>query len=106
MKAIISLLLAVVACAGCTTGSHVVTGTVHPAIPKDTVRIYQTMPQNCEVVGLVDASTPEATGGLETLISKVKKDAASMGANGVILSGGTGHDFGRIFINGQAIFVR
>ena len=84
------LCVAMGACA--TPGTQVVTGTVRPAISPTEVKIYSHPPPIFEEVAMLDASSHSVfgTGGqksIDTVIERLKEQAAKVGANGVILEG-------------------
>jgi hypothetical protein len=106
--AIASLLL------GCAAESHVLIGTQRPAISPDQVRVYLHPPAKYEEVAIVDASSrggaPSFTDQQKTnkVIERLKEEAASLGANGILLEGvgdeqvGTvGTGFGSATANGN-----
>jgi hypothetical protein len=76
---------------GCSTGSHVATGEQQPeetAKPVE-VRLYHTPPKQYQELGLVSAESVgwwSAQGETEKGIARLKKEAAKLGANGVILT--------------------
>ena len=87
----LSLLLFVVLLAGCTTGSALVTGTKRPPIDPAQVLIYRVPPDaTFEHIGIVKAEAEEVLSQQEAMdraVGELKKQAAKIGANGVILSG-------------------
>ncbi|WP_157292804.1 hypothetical protein [endosymbiont of Ridgeia piscesae] len=81
---------------GCATGSVLVTGTQRPPIDPSQVRIYR-IPPNAEFehIGIVKAQAEEVITQQEAMdraVHELKKQAAKIGANGVIL-GGTGEKY-------------
>jgi hypothetical protein len=92
---------------GCATGSHTITGNARPAIISDGVKIYTTMPEQAETIGLLTAENSLKWGqaGMESVLKKLKSKAAAPGANGVVItSQSQSATFGTI-ISGTAIFV-
>ena len=84
---VITVIAAVVA-VGCATGSTIVTGTVRPAIDPAEVRIYFEPPSQYETIGIVEASSDvefSTQAAQDRVIEELKKQAAKIGANGVIL---------------------
>ena len=86
---------------GCVTGSHIVTGTVRPAILPEGVKIYGTMPANAEVIATVTASYEDSgQSATDMCIKELRKQAGKVGANGVVIGGlqatpgQTGYGFG------------
>jgi hypothetical protein len=123
--ALIPLAFAIVAIAACASGSAIVTGTTRAPIASEQVRIYLEPPPNFEVIGLVSASSDAGwteQGSVDYAIEELKKQAAKLGANGVLLvSSGDktttvigGYGTGFIYavpvtaktVQGRAIFVK
>jgi hypothetical protein len=115
---------------GCATGTHILTGQARSPIEPEQVTLYQTLPAKFEVVGIVNATCPgHSQRNMDDAVEELKKQAAKIGANGIILGavnpGGqsvgvsTGYGFGGgtsfgatgvgvsthgIELSGQAIF--
>lgn len=104
----------------CASGTVLVTGTQRPATNADEVVVYTEAPEKYEVIGIVTASSDAgwtAQGSLDYAIAELKKQAAKIGANGVIVeSVGTSNSGGVIMygifvpattknVSGKAIFV-
>ncbi|MDR1199618.1 MAG: hypothetical protein LBK94_11535 [Prevotellaceae bacterium] len=73
----------------CATGSTIVTGTVRPAINPTEVKIYLEPPFQYEVIGIVESSSDvefSSQSAQDRAINKLKKQAAKIGANGIILT--------------------
>lgn len=69
-------------------GTALVTGIQRSATDPETVNIYTEIPENYEVIGLVSASSDSGWTEQECLnyaIDELKKQAAKIGANGIIL---------------------
>jgi opacity protein-like surface antigen len=82
------LAFAVLTIAACATGSAVVTGTTRDPIASEQVRLYLEPPADFEVIGLVSASSGAGwneQGSVNYAIEELKKQAAKLGANGVLL---------------------
>jgi hypothetical protein len=81
------------AVAGCAPSSHVLVGTARPAIAPDQVKIYSRPPDApYEEVATLDASSKSLFGAggqksVDTVIERLKAEAAKLGANGVIVEG-------------------
>jgi hypothetical protein len=78
--------------AACASGSAIVVGTPRSPITPALVRLYLEPPPNHEVIGLVSASSDAGwteQGSVDYAIEELKKQAAKLGANGVLL-GATG----------------
>jgi uncharacterized protein YbjQ (UPF0145 family) len=77
--------------AGCSTSSHVMTGTAHAPIPPDSVRIYnQPPPGQYEQIATVTASSQGSLAigsqrNMDKAIARLKEEAAKLGANGILL---------------------
>lgn len=73
---------------GCASGTALVTGTQRSAPNADEVIIYTEAPEKYEVIGIVTASSDcgwTEQGDLNCAIAELKKQAAKIGANGIIL---------------------
>ncbi len=73
---------------GCASGSAIVTGTPRAPITPEQVTIYTEPPADFEVIGLVNASSDAGwteQGSVNYAIRELKKQAAKLGANGVLL---------------------
>jgi len=82
-------LLAVILLFSCASGSHVVTGTARFPIDPTLVKLYIEKPVYYEVIGMVEASSDAgwtAQGSQNYAIEELKKQAAKMGANGILLN--------------------
>jgi hypothetical protein len=78
--------------AGCAPSTHLVTGTVRPAIAVSEVQIYSTPPTYYKEIAILNANAHSAfgTGGqkeIDTVVLRLKTEAAALGANGVLLEG-------------------
>ena len=82
------LALPVLANAACASGSAIVTDNTRPPIPTEQVKIYLEPPAEFEVIGLVNASSDAGwteQGSLDYAVKELKKQAAKLGANGVLI---------------------
>ncbi len=90
MKIAVLTLLAVVV-AGCASGSALVTGQTRPAIEDHTtVSILTEMPEGAEEIAIVKASSDSGwtqQDSLDYAVDELKKQAAKVGANAVVLTG-------------------
>jgi hypothetical protein len=95
--------------AGCTTTSHQVTGTLHPEVPADAVKIYYRMPDNATVVGVVSADSfagVDVQQATDDAVIKLKAQAGRLGANGVFINGlQNSQPLSGAKITGEAILV-
>ena len=85
------LLLLALALAGCAT-SHVLTGTARAPIAPAQVRIYHRPPPGgCEEIAILETSSGAFTYGeqnkIDSVLRKLREEAASLGANGVLFQG-------------------
>ena len=88
---IITAILVVAFLFGCATtnGSSIVTGETRPEISPDEVKIYIDPPSQYETIGLVEASREvefSRQKAQDKVMEDLKKLAASLGANGVLLT--------------------
>ena len=110
--------------AACATGSSIVVGEVREPLMPDQVQLYLQAPTNYEVIGIVDASSDAGwteQGSVDYAVEELKKQAARLGANGVLLEstgartstfiGGQGTDYlyavpvTAKIVSGKAIYV-
>lgn len=90
--AIASLVLASALLAGCATTSHVMLAPPRPAIAPAQVRVYFTPPPGryVEIALLETASGPFTYGEqnkMDAVMARLRAEAASLGANGVLVQG-------------------
>lgn len=76
----------------CANTSHVITGKPRPAIDPAQVTLYSTPPAKYEEIAVIDASSQMSfafgdQNKMNAVIARLKKEAASLGANGVLLQG-------------------
>jgi len=121
---IITTIFIITVLLSCATGSVIITGKTRPAIDPAEVKIYLEPPSQYETIGIVEASSDveiSTQAAQDRVIDELKKQAAKIGANGILLnytgnkSGGmTGFYSGGIFFagasesktaQGQAIYV-
>ena len=72
----------------CASGSVIVTGTERTPLDPNQVKLYLEAPANCEIIGIVNASSDAGwteQGSQDYAVQELKKQAAKLGANGVIL---------------------
>ena len=73
---------------GCATGSHIITGEVRQEIDPSKVKLYLEPPAEYETIGIVEASSDvelSTQAAQDRTIQELKKQAALIGANGVLL---------------------
>ena len=110
---LVPLVIATLLLAACASGSAIVTGTKRVPIAAELVKLYLEPPSNLEVIGLVSASSDAGMSeqaSVDYATAELKKQAAKLGANGVLLTsigdmtstiaGGIGKT-----VQGKAIFV-
>ena len=72
----------------CASGSYILTGEKLTPIKSEAVKLYTSAPQQYETIGIVNASSDSGwtqQGDMDYAISELKKQAAKLGANGIIL---------------------
>lgn len=75
---------------GCAQHSHIVVGTKRPAINPEQVRVYITPPPKFEEVAVIDGTSRGSLAlgtqsKMDSAMNAMKRDAASLGANGLLL---------------------
>ena len=73
----------------CASGSAIVTGNVRPATDPASVKLYLKEPRRYDIIGLVNASSDSGwteQDDVNYAIAELKKQAAKIGANGVLLT--------------------
>jgi hypothetical protein len=73
---------------GCASGSALVTGTKRDPVPPESVKLYTENPAEFEVIAIVKASSDAGwteQGSVDYALAELKKQAAKVGANGVLL---------------------
>lgn len=90
---------------GCVTSQHLVTGTVRPAVDPALVQLRPAPPTGAVEIGIVTAvSAGQNDQAMTAAVSALKKQAAGIGANVLVIigsdmtqtasSGGIGYNFG------------
>lgn len=88
MRAVIILFLA--ALTGCASVHHVMLAQPRPAIDPAQVKIYQVPPKKYEEIARLDSSSAigfGTQGQINAAINRLAREAAKLGANGVLLLG-------------------
>ena len=86
---IIACCLLVLFLAGCATGSVILTGTARPSTDPQSVKLYLVEPNKYDVIGTVEAYSDSGwtdQGSQDYAVAELKKQAAKIGANGVLLT--------------------
>ena len=85
-----SLLLLALALSGCAGTSKVMLGSARPPVDPSQVRIYTTPPPGSVEIAQLESSSAVGfgtQGQTDAAVARLKRDAAALGANGVILMG-------------------
>jgi hypothetical protein len=85
-------LLTVSAILAACVSSHVIVGTVRPAIAPEAVKVYLHPPAQYEEIAILDSTSRAswaitAQGKTDKVIERLKGEAAKLGANGLLLQG-------------------
>lgn len=89
MRSFPAIVLAL-ALAGCASTHHVMLGQARPAIDPAQVKVYQVPPRHYEEIARLDARSAVGfgtQGQVNSAIDRLAREAAKLGANGVILLG-------------------
>jgi len=81
--------LLVLSLLGCASGSAIVIGTRKAPLDPSRVKLYLKAPEKYEVIGIVNASSDAGwteQGSQDYAVKELKKQAAKLGANGVLLT--------------------
>lgn len=86
----IAAITALAVLAGCSTSSHVLTGTARAPIDPASVRIYTMPPPHYEQIAALSATSGGSLAitsqqNMDKAIERLKREAAKLGANGVLL---------------------
>lgn len=76
--------------AGCASTHKVMLGAARPAIAPEQVQVYQVAPRRYEEIARLDASSAigfGTQGQTNSAIERLRREAAALGANGVLLLG-------------------
>lgn len=90
MSRCLAPVLFALALAGCASTQHVMLGQARPAIAPDQVKVYQVPPKRYEEIARLDARSAVGfgtQGQTNAAIDRLAREAAKLGANGVILLG-------------------
>lgn len=103
--------LFVISLASCATaeGYAVVTGVVRPETNAEDVKLYTEIPESCEVIGIVTASSGwgwTRQGSMDYAMAELKKQAAKLGANGIVIENiNQVSSVSRESVSGKAIYI-
>lgn len=104
----LAVFISLVLLTGCITGSHVLTGVAHPQTTPDSIKIYSEMPTKAEIIGIVSAMSNASftwQQAKDQAIEELKKQAAKIGANGILLTDSKDDYYSGAQVTGKAIFV-
>src|SRR5262249_53390968 len=78
--------------AGCATSSYVLVGAPRPAISPDNVKVYVQPPPKYDQIAVVDATSQGSFAitsqqNMDKAIERMRRQAAKLGANGILLQG-------------------
>ncbi|HIG43692.1 MAG TPA: hypothetical protein EYQ14_24645 [Gammaproteobacteria bacterium] len=85
---IYTLLVTIQFLAGCASGSSIVVGEVKTPIEPSQVILYLEVPDNYEIIGIVNASSDSGwtqQGSVDYAVQELKNQAAKLGANGILI---------------------
>lgn len=86
----ISLLLCVVLLGGCASTSHVMLSPARPALDPARVQVYTAPPARYVEIALLETSSGPLTYGeqnkTDAVLANLRREAAALGANGVLLT--------------------
>ena len=76
---------------GCSGRSHIIVGNTRPAISPSEVKIYIRPPKQFEEIAIIEGSSHSSwaatdQGKTDVAMERLKEEAASLGANGIILN--------------------
>lgn len=103
MKIFITSILFITILSGCVTGSSIITGNVRTAIDPKIVKIYLNPPAKYETIAIIEVSSDVAfssQAAQNRTINKLKKEAAKLGANGVLFKSTENKISNGAFVNG------
>ena len=83
-------LLSMLALAGCSTTSTVITGEPRDPIDPAGVKVYRLLPEVYEEIGMIQANSKGSMefseqGKTDAAVARLKEEAAKLGANGVLM---------------------
>lgn len=75
---------------GCASTTHVVVGEKRPAIKPELVKLYRSPPPKYEEIALIEGNSSTSMaitdqGDVDHVIGEMKKEAAKLGANGLLV---------------------
>ena len=87
-----ALICAICTASGCASSSHVIVGQIRSPIDVSLVKVYADPPMKYEKIALIEGSSKNSfavsdQGKSDKAILNMKKEAALLGANGVLIQG-------------------
>lgn len=104
MKKTAAIIAIAIALSGCASSSSILVGNARPAIQPSAVKIYLEPPKAYERIALLEASSKASMavtdqGKTDKMITRLKEEAARLGANGVLLTAtGNKQESGAVFV--------
>ena len=86
----IQIIFMIILLSSCASGSYILTGQKRDPINPSLVKLYTAQPKQYEVIGIVNSSSDSGwtqQGDMDLAVSELKKQAAKLGANGILLTG-------------------
>ena len=85
-----ALLFSALLLVACATTSHVITGKTRTPIDPSQVKVYSTAPPAYEEIAIIDATSRLSFSSgdqkkMDAVMQRLRKEAASLGANGILL---------------------
>jgi uncharacterized protein YbjQ (UPF0145 family) len=109
MKLFPILITALIFAAGCSSTriTHIMTGTARGAVDSDNVKVYSSMPNGAQSIALISVTDPKHhdQDGMDSALHRLKDEAASMGANGVVITTQFSTENTGAVLSGNAVFV-
>jgi len=109
VRLLIAAVVVAFTAAACASSSVVVTGTTRDAVAPSMVQLYPRPPADYEVIGVVRASSEwgwNEQGSMNYALEELKKQAAAIGANGLLVKAVGGYGGYAASVVGEAIYVR
>lgn len=107
-RTLIGSLLFSIIVAACASGTALVTGAKREPTNPATIRLVHTMPDGADVIARVEASSDSGLtdqGSLDYALEELKKQAAKVGANALVITS-TGNSLKGKSVTGLAVFTR
>ncbi len=101
MQKIMMMMFIVTTISGCAS-SHTLIGKSRPPIPIEEVKIYSRPPANYEEIAILESSSKRSfsignQSKMDKAIERLKKEAADLGANGVLIQGVGSESSGSVY---------